>query len=86
MQKYSSAILISGDLCTRGSIEDYKNCLAFLKKSIPTSFFSSDPFQKLFLVPGNHDIDRERYSDQSILPKFQPQVEGLKKRTFLRCL
>jgi len=76
------AILVSGDLCVSGDVDDFKNCLEFLKLRIPPNFFSSDPFQKIFLVPGNHDIDRKEYSEDSILPKFQPMVNALKERDF----
>ena len=75
-------ILVSGDLCAKGDIDDFKDCLEFLKLRIPPNFFSSNPFQKIFLVPGNHDIDRKEYSEDSILPKFQPMMDALKEKEF----
>ena len=76
------AILISGDLSTYGEIQGYKDCLAFLKERIPPNFFRSEPFHKLFIVPGNHDIDRELFSEESFLPKFKPLHDALEEKKF----
>ena len=62
-----SAILMSGDLSTYGKIESYKNCLDFIKNSIPEKFFKDELSPRFFIVPGNHDIDREIEFDE----KFQ---------------
>jgi len=74
-------ILLSGDLCVRGDTEDFRNCLKFLRL-IPQDFFISDPFQKVFIVPGNHDIDRREFAEDSILPKFRPMIDALKENNF----
>ena len=76
------AILLSGDLSTYGKIDGYKDCLRFLKKRIPANFFDSEPFQKLFIVPGNHDIDRKKVSDDSLYCKFKPIQESLEEEKF----
>lgn len=82
IEKSPLAILISGDLSTYGEIESYKDCLIFLKEKIHPDFFKSEPFQKLFLVPGNHDIDRKLFSEDSVFPKFQPIKEALGENKF----
>lgn len=76
------AILLSGDLSTYGKIDDYKDCLQFLKERIHADFFDSEPFQKLFIVPGNHDIDRGKISEQSLYLKFKPIQEALEEKSF----
>ena len=76
------AILLSGDLSTRGKIESYKDCLHFLRKRIRPDYFNSAPFQKLFIVPGNHDIDRGKISEQSLYLKFKPIQEALEEKSF----
>lgn len=82
IEESPTAILVSGDLATYGKIESYKDCLQFLKERIPADFFDSEPFQKLFIVPGNHDIDREKISEQSLYLKFKPIQEALEEKSF----
>lgn len=74
------AILLSGDLSTYG--KGYKECLTFLKERIPSNFFKSKPCPKIFIVPGNHDVDRNLFSKESILPKFEPISEALQEKNF----
>lgn len=82
IQKSPSAIMMSGDLSTYGLIESYKKCLAFLKERIPNDFFNDASFQRLFIVPGNHDVARENFSETSLFPKFEPIIEALKEKDF----
>ena len=81
-EKSPLAILISGDLSTKGKIEGYINCLMFLKELVPPIFFDNKPFQKLFIVPGNHDINRDLVSEHSFFPKFQPINKALEEKNF----
>lgn len=76
------AILLSGDLTTGGEIESYKNCLHFLRERIHSDYFDSNLLQKLFIVPGNHDIDRKKISEQSLYFKFKPIQEALEEISF----
>lgn len=76
------AILISGDLSTKGKIDGYINCLMFLKELVPLNFFDNKPFQKLFIVPGNHDVNRDLVSDRSLFPKFKPINDALEEKNF----
>ena len=76
------AILQSGDLTTYGKIESLKDCLFFLKSRIPPEFFKKTSSQKLFVVPGNHDIVRESISENSLDLKFQPMAKALRTYDF----
>ena len=48
-------VVFTGDLGDRGRPEDYPNAIAFLKQ---TCAALGVPLDRLFVVPGNHDIDR----------------------------
>lgn len=82
IEKSPAAILLSGDLSSYGNIEYYKKCLEFLKDRIPHDFFASDGVQKLFIVPGNHDIDRDQISEDSLHNKFEPIQKALREANF----
>jgi len=81
-EKAPLAILLSGDLTTYGEVESLKNCLFFLKSRIPSNFFEKTSFQTLFIVPGNHDIDRKLFCENSLYPKFRPMVKTLEAYNF----
>lgn len=80
ISKSPEAILVSGDLSTFGMIEGYKECLDFIQDYIPSIYFGSK--NRLFLAPGNHDVDRRRVSENSLYPKFDPILDALKERQF----
>ncbi|MEL4304376.1 metallophosphoesterase [Methanococcoides sp. LMO-2] len=82
IQNSTVAILISGDLTTNGEVESYNDCLDFLKSRIDSEFLDSECFQKLFLVPGNHDIDRKKIDDNDYIPKFEPMIDALQTKNF----
>lgn len=82
MGKSPTAILFSGDLSTKGLIGTYKECLRFLRKSIPDEFFTGSKNQSIFIAPGNHDIDRTKFTDEDITPKFRPMIDALKEIDF----
>lgn len=71
---------MSGDLSTFGKIDGYKECLDFIKDCVPSIYFGSK--DKLFLAPGNHDVDRRRVSEESLLPKFDPILDALREKQF----
>jgi WD40 repeat protein len=48
-------VVFTGDLADRGTPTDYPEAIAFLKE---TCAALDVPLERLFLVPGNHDIDR----------------------------
>ena len=81
-EKSPIAILISGDLTTYGDMEIYQNCLSSMKKRIPGEFCKKAKPQRLFIVPGNHDIDRTLFSESSLAPKFEPIIKALKANGF----
>lgn len=82
IEESPEAILISGDLTSCGCMKFYEECLSFFKLRIPPFFFKNDPHQKLFIVPGNHDIDRTKFCEHSLDPKFQPMIKALKDQGF----
>jgi len=75
-------ILICGDLTTYGNLKAYKDCLSFLKKRINPSFFKKGTDKKIFIVPGNHDIDRNLVKDDTLDPKFEPIKKALSDNGF----
>lgn len=48
-------VVFTGDLADRGHATDYPRAIAFLKETCATL---GVPLERLFLIPGNHDIDR----------------------------
>ena len=54
--EYFDFIIISGDLARKGKKEEYDVASIFCKKLLSVTNLSSE---KLYIVPGNHDIDRE---------------------------
>lgn len=81
LHKSILAILISGDLATGGTIKSYGDCLDFFRDKINVDFFDIGSNQKIFIVPGNHDIDRNSVSDEYIL-KFNHIIEALNEKGF----
>jgi hypothetical protein len=80
ISKSPEAILMSGDLSTLGKIDGYRECLDFIKDCIPPIYFGTK--DKLFLAPGNHDVDRRRVSEVSLFPKFDPILDALREKQF----
>ncbi len=64
IRKSPSAILMSGDLSSYGDMDSYKDCLSFFKDKMLAELFNKN---NIFIVPGNHDFDREKSFDE----KFQ---------------
>ena len=75
------ALLMSGDLSTYGNIDSYRDCLVFLGK-ITKKFFCNGSPEKLYIVPGNHDINWDLICPESELPKFEKINEVLKAENF----
>lgn len=80
ISKSPELILMSGDLSTCGKIDGYRECLDFIKDCIPSIYFGSK--DKLFLAPGNHDVDRRRVSEDSLFPKFDLILGALREKQF----
>lgn len=51
-------LLVTGDVASRGRREDYDGAFVFLERI--TAALGLDRTQRVFLVPGNHDVDRSR--------------------------
>src|SRR5690554_1728206 len=52
-----NAILISGDIAFKGAPEEYETAMAWIKELAAGALC---PLERVFVVPGNHDVDRSR--------------------------
>jgi tetratricopeptide (TPR) repeat protein len=57
-------IAVTGDLALRGKSLEYKLVRAFFEKLLEVTGL---PRQRLFVVPGNHDVDRTLIEDSTLL-------------------
>lgn len=68
-----NALLISGDLSSKGVLTEYQKCVEYLHTSMrlgESSFWNHD---QIHVVPGNHDVDRAAISaGEPVLQKFEP--------------
>ncbi|MCX6578765.1 MAG: AAA family ATPase [Candidatus Aminicenantes bacterium] len=80
-EKLIDFIIISGDIASSGKEEEYKEAESFCEKLLTVTGL---PAQRLFIVPGNHDINRrEKISDIDIerLYSFENQDDITKLLT-----
>lgn len=71
------AVILTGDLTTKGNNSGYKECLTFLHGALQLSDEKYWENRRLLVVPGNHDIDRQTIiSGQPLLKKFEPLLEN----------
>lgn len=77
---YPEALLMSGDLSTYGNMDIYRECLEFIKERVPPNYLEEK--NKLFLAPGNHDIDHTLFSRDSLFQKFDPILNALAEKGF----
>lgn len=80
-------VFITGDVAFNGQISEYE---LFLDKFIFPLIDVIGSAEKIFIVPGNHDVDREqakpaaRYDLHDEVPEFfDPNEEGLSQRRFI---
>lgn len=75
-----NAIAVCGDLTSRGDLEGYKHCVAYLDQALSLNLQPKNTFH---VVPGNHDVDR-LLADRSIntLEKFAPLVQAWRDAGF----
>lgn len=59
-------IVVTGDIACAGKKEEYEHAKRFFDDLLKATDL---PKERLFLVPGNHDVDRERYR-KSDVPKY----------------
>lgn len=50
-----SAILVSGDIAFKGAAEEYQTAMTWLRE---LAAVAGCPVERVFVVPGNHDVDR----------------------------
>lgn len=65
-----SAIFFSGDICSGGNFTQYEDFLKFLMERLPLRFRTDSGKSNLYIVPGNHDIDRKKVDGKSLTNKF----------------
>jgi hypothetical protein len=68
------AILICGDLTSRGHIGGYQSCLKHLDDCLQLSDTSCWPPERIHAVPGNHDVNRANCdpAGRDLYKKFEP--------------
>lgn len=70
------AIVLNGDLTTRGDVPGYEACLTFLHGALQLSDREYWKHRRLLAVPGNHDVNRGAIvSGQPLLEKFKPLLD-----------
>lgn len=70
------AIVLTGDLTTRGDVPGYEACLNFLHGALQLSDSAYWKHRRLLVVPGNHDINRGAIvSGQPLHAKFEPLLD-----------
>ena len=68
-----NAILICGDLTSRGDLGGYRKCVDYLTKSLQILDQNKWENDAVHIVPGNHDVDRSLCKASSeLLDKFKP--------------
>ena len=53
------AILIGGDIAFKGAPDEYKTALVWIRE---LAAVAGCPFERVFVIPGNHDLDRATIS------------------------
>lgn len=76
----TDAVLLMGDLTTKGELDAYQAFLDQLRRWVEEGGMSS--VDRVHLVCGNHDIKRKDHSEQDIYAKFQPLNQALQERSF----
>jgi 3',5'-cyclic AMP phosphodiesterase CpdA len=78
-EKNLVAIVLTGDLTTKGSVPGYRECLTFLHGALQSSDIAYWQNRRLLAVPGNHDINRSSIvSGDSLEDKFSPLSQAWK--------
>lgn len=82
-------LFITGDVANAGKPDEFKTFADNILLPV-AELYGSEFFDKIFIVPGNHDLDREindGFSKEKFgaldSPYFYPTVESLKKRKML---
>ena len=71
------ALVLMGDLTSKGSQSGYEECVDFLSKSLFSLFPEVNWPGTIMLLAGNHDVDRKNYSVADLTSKFDPLNEIL---------
>lgn len=75
--KSIAGLLLCGDLTSRGELDGYKECVAYLNKVLQVSTDGVWSNNQVHVVPGNHDVDRKLCDpNNSIFDKFIPLTKA----------
>ena len=69
----AAAILIGGDIAFKGAEEEYRTATAWISKLCDVA---SCPQERVFVVPGNHDINREAIRTRPATRNAQAAIAG----------
>ncbi len=76
-EKNLVAVVLTGDLTTRGNVPGYKDCLAFLHGALQLADTVYWKDRRLLAVPGNHDINRAAIiNGPPMSEKFEPLLKN----------
>jgi hypothetical protein len=68
-KRKNQAILLSGDFCSLGDIKAFSDCIDFLRVQFHENLYGDITKDKLFLVLGNHDVNKNSQKpDEKFLP------------------
>jgi predicted phosphodiesterase len=68
-----SAVVLCGDITTRGKLDGYRNGLTFLQSALKLGDADIWENKRLIAIPGNHDVDRKSIDPNApISRKFEP--------------
>lgn len=69
-------VLLSGDLTSRGDIDAYEQCIAFLKTVLDLGDADAWQDRIIAIVPGNHDVPRGDADPTDIFKKFERTAQA----------
>lgn len=71
------AILVGGDIAFRGAPEEYTAALAWLRE---LSDACGCPLERVFVVPGNHDVDRHVITGSASVRNVHAAISGAARK------
>lgn len=71
------AVVLTGDLTSKGNLPGYQDCLSFLHGALQIGDLGYWDDKRLLAVPGNHDINRRAIAPgQPLEQKFEPLLKS----------
>ena len=69
----AGAILIGGDIAFKGAPEEYQTALVWIRELATEA---GCPLERIFVIPGNHDVDREIILNKPAVRNAQTAIAG----------